>query len=111
MEVLVGSPYDPLELNQFKLSSKNIIEFLDINKSDSMSALAQLWEVELGRRHELVLTIQDGLWRYRLGDVVGICLFDPTDGVPSHPIRRAPQRVTQGNEVVEGPRSFTSANA
>ncbi|KAH0835636.1 GH3 auxin-responsive promoter [Lanmaoa asiatica] len=81
-EVWIGSPYNPLELNQFKPSSKNIIEFLDINKSDSISALAQLWEVELGSRYELVLTTQDGLWRYRLGDVVEISGFDSTDGVP-----------------------------
>jgi len=65
--------------------------------SDSITALAQLvsapremrgladhwqWEVEVGRRYELVLTTQDGLWRYRLGDVVEISGFDPTDGVP-----------------------------
>ena len=40
------------------------------------------WEVEVGRRYEVVVTNQDGLWRYRLGDVVEISGFDPTDGVP-----------------------------
>ena len=29
-----------------------------------------------------MLTTQDGLWRYRLGDVVEVSGFDPTDGVP-----------------------------
>ena len=38
----IGSPYNPLELNQFKPNSKIIIEFLDISKSDSISSLAQL---------------------------------------------------------------------
>ncbi|KAI9573262.1 GH3 auxin-responsive promoter [Boletus coccyginus] len=78
----IGSPYNPLELNQFKPNGEIIIEFLDISKSDSISSLAQLWEVEPGSRYELVLTTQNGLWRYRLGDVVEISGFDPTDGVP-----------------------------
>ncbi|KAI9459007.1 GH3 auxin-responsive promoter [Boletus coccyginus] len=78
----IGFPYNSLELNQFKTNNKIILEFLDISKSDSISALAQLWEVEVGKRYELVLTTQDGLWRYRLGDVVEISGFDPTDGVP-----------------------------
>ncbi|KAI9459008.1 GH3 auxin-responsive promoter [Boletus coccyginus] len=81
-ESWIGSPYNPVELNQFKTNNKIVIEFLDISKSDSISALAQPWEVEVGRRYEIVLTIPDGLWRYRLGDVVEISGFDPTDGVP-----------------------------
>ncbi|KAG6372012.1 GH3 auxin-responsive promoter [Boletus reticuloceps] len=81
-ECWIGASYSPLELNQFKLTNIEIIELLDISKDDSTDALAQLWEVELGKRYELVLTTWDGLWRYRLGDVVEICGFDPTDGVP-----------------------------
>ncbi|KAF8551416.1 hypothetical protein OG21DRAFT_1445236 [Imleria badia] len=81
-EAYVGTPYNPLELNQFKLIKETIIEFLDISKNDSISSLVQAWEVEVGRRYEVVVTTQDGLWRYRLGDVVEICGFDPTDGVP-----------------------------
>ncbi|KAF8552840.1 hypothetical protein OG21DRAFT_1465098 [Imleria badia] len=81
-EAWIGSPYNPLESNQFKPSNTIIIEFLDTSKSDSISSLVQLWEVEPGRRYELVLTTQDGLWRYRLGDVAEISGFDPMDGVP-----------------------------
>ncbi|KAN0078194.1 GH3 auxin-responsive promoter [Tylopilus felleus] len=81
-EAWIGPAYNPLVLDQFKLCDKSIFEFLDVSKSDSISALAQLWEVELGRRYEIVPTTQDGLWRYRLGDVVEICGFDPTDGIP-----------------------------
>ncbi|KAF8433870.1 GH3 auxin-responsive promoter [Boletus edulis BED1] len=82
-ECFIGSPYNPLELNQFKLSNNDVIELLDINQNDStVTALTQLWEAKLGRSYELVLTTQDGLWRYRLGDVVEICGFDPTDGIP-----------------------------
>ena len=49
-EVWIGSPYNPVELNQFKPSSKNIIEFLDISKSDSISALTQLVGTPSGAR-------------------------------------------------------------
>lgn len=36
----------------------------------------------MGKRYELVLTTEHGLWRYRLWDVVEISGFNPTDGVP-----------------------------
>jgi len=29
-----------------------------------------------------VLTTRDGLWKYRLGDIIEIAGFDPNDGVP-----------------------------
>ncbi|KAF8553828.1 hypothetical protein OG21DRAFT_1477209 [Imleria badia] len=75
-------PYNPPHLNEFKLTDGASIEFLDISKDDSISSLVQVWEVEVGRRYEVVVTTQDGLWRYRLGDVVEISGFDPTDGIP-----------------------------
>ena len=40
-ESQIGLSYNPLESNQFKLTSEAIIEFLDINKSDSISSLVQ----------------------------------------------------------------------
>ncbi|KAF8552839.1 hypothetical protein OG21DRAFT_1485894 [Imleria badia] len=66
----------------FKPTNEIILEYLDISKSDSINSLAQLWEVETGGRYEVVLTTQDGLWRYRLGDVIEVSGFDPTDGIP-----------------------------
>jgi len=79
----IGSPYNPRELNQFKLTTETIIEFLDIGTNeDSISAIAQPWEVEVGGRYEILLTTQDGLWRYRLADVVEVAGFDPSDGAP-----------------------------
>ncbi|KAI9459003.1 GH3 auxin-responsive promoter-domain-containing protein [Boletus coccyginus] len=77
----IGFPYNSLELNQFKTNSKIILEFLDISKSDSISALAQ--PVSAPREMKsLADQYRNGLWRYRLGDVVEISGFDPTDGVP-----------------------------
>ncbi|KAG1741573.1 GH3 auxin-responsive promoter [Suillus paluster] len=40
------------------------------------------WELVTGRHYEPVLTIRNGLWRYRLGDVVTVKGFDPDDGLP-----------------------------
>lgn len=36
----------------------------------------------MGQKYEIVMTTQDGLWRYQLGDVVEIAGFDPVDGKP-----------------------------
>jgi auxin responsive GH3 family protein len=44
-EAPFGGPYNPLELNQFKLDDKNIFEFLDVNKSDTINDLAQTWRL------------------------------------------------------------------
>ncbi|KAG1741574.1 uncharacterized protein EDB91DRAFT_1081832 [Suillus paluster] len=40
------------------------------------------WELVTGGHYEPVLTTRNGLWRYRLGDVVAIKGFDPDDGLP-----------------------------
>ena len=56
----IGSPYNPLELNQFKLSEKSVIEFLDINKSDSVGALAQSVRTVLARWDSSLTSIAVG---------------------------------------------------
>jgi len=81
-EAPIGLPYDSQELNLYKCTKRVIIEFLNIEKSDLVSSLSQLWEVEAGKQYELVVTTSDGLWRYRLGDVIEIAGFHPTDGMP-----------------------------
>ncbi|KAF8421116.1 GH3 auxin-responsive promoter-domain-containing protein [Boletus edulis BED1] len=81
-ECSIGTPYNPFELNHFKLIDYEIIELLDISESESIGGIAQLWEVEVGKRYEPVLTTRDGLWRHRLGDIVEVSGFDPADGVP-----------------------------
>jgi hypothetical protein len=55
-EAWIGSPYNPLELNQFKPSNEIIIEFLDISKSDSISSLAQLVGTRVIVRRRSLLT-------------------------------------------------------
>ena len=39
-------------------------------------------EVEVDRRYEIVVTARDGLWRYRLGDIIEIAGFDSIHGSP-----------------------------
>ncbi|KIJ62989.1 hypothetical protein HYDPIDRAFT_93492, partial [Hydnomerulius pinastri MD-312] len=78
----IGSPYDPLNLNQFKLTKKDVIEFLDVTKDETISSLTQAWEAVVGKRYEIVMTTRNGLWRYRIGDIVEVCGFDPCDGTP-----------------------------
>lgn len=46
-----------------------------------MDALFQ-WEVEVGKRYEVLCTTNDGLWRYTLDDIVEVVGFSPTDGQP-----------------------------
>jgi len=40
------------------------------------------WELEVGKRYELFLTTNDGLWRYRQEDIVEVTGFAPDDGQP-----------------------------
>ncbi|KAI6044801.1 GH3 auxin-responsive promoter [Pisolithus marmoratus] len=81
-EAFVAAVYDPSDLNLFKVTSQEIIEYLDMDKDDNASSIIPPWLVEVGKHYEIVCTTCDGLWRYRPGDVVEIAGFDPTDGTP-----------------------------
>ena len=39
-------------------------------------------EVVAGKNYEVIITNSDGLWRYRLNDVVEVAGFSPMDGQP-----------------------------
>ncbi|KAI6141048.1 hypothetical protein BKA82DRAFT_34098, partial [Pisolithus tinctorius] len=64
------------------VGSDDVIEFLPVEKPEESKYLAQSWNVELGRKYEVVLTTRDEFWRYRLGDVVEIAGFNPRNGQP-----------------------------
>ncbi|KIK27379.1 hypothetical protein PISMIDRAFT_183344 [Pisolithus microcarpus 441] len=81
-EAQIATAYDPSDLNLFKATSRDIIEYLDVDKEDNASSIVPPWLIEVGKHYEIVCTTQDGLWRYRIGDVVEIAGFDPTDGTP-----------------------------
>lgn len=81
-EAYIATVYDPSDLNLFKVTSEDIIEYLDVTKEENVSGIVPPWLVEVGKHYEIVCTTRDGLWRYRFGDVVEIAGFDPTDGTP-----------------------------
>ncbi|KAF8061520.1 GH3 auxin-responsive promoter [Lyophyllum atratum] len=82
-ETWLAQIYDPQrDLNLYKMSSDDLFEYLDVPATESAAHLKQAWETETGKDYELVLTTRDGLWRYRLGDVVEIAGYDPMDGQP-----------------------------
>ncbi|KAG2145880.1 GH3 auxin-responsive promoter [Suillus clintonianus] len=82
-ECIIGATYQPGDLNRFKVSmSEAFIEYLDVDAEEVSDNLCAAWEIEAGRLYELVLTTCNGLWRYRLGDIVEILGFAPDDGSP-----------------------------
>ncbi|KAF8443864.1 GH3 auxin-responsive promoter [Boletus edulis BED1] len=81
-EAYIGTAYSLTELNLFKATSDDIIEYLDLSCPETASNLAFAHEVKVGHRYEVIVTTRDGLWRYRLGDVVEIVGFDSIDGSP-----------------------------
>ena len=53
-------------------------EFLPVEDSGSETPeVYPIWEIEVGRTSELVITAANGLWRYRLGDTVTIEQLNP----------------------------------
>ncbi|KAH7927991.1 hypothetical protein BV22DRAFT_1005817, partial [Leucogyrophana mollusca] len=81
-EGFVGLVYNPLELNLFKAVSDSVIEYLDVLLDESSASLVPAWELQTGHQYEIVMTTRDGLYRYRLEDVIEVAGFDPEDGVP-----------------------------
>ncbi|KAH7927996.1 hypothetical protein BV22DRAFT_1031156 [Leucogyrophana mollusca] len=81
-EGFVGLEYNPSDLNLFKAASDSVIEYLDVSADVSHANLVPAWEIQTGHQYEVVMTTRDGLWRYRLEDVIEVAGFDPEDGVP-----------------------------
>ncbi|KAG0696557.1 GH3 auxin-responsive promoter [Suillus ampliporus] len=59
-----------------------VIEFLDVHSDEPSERVLSAWELITGGHYEPVLTTRNGLWRYRIGDVVAVKGFDPNDGLP-----------------------------
>ncbi|KAF8548802.1 hypothetical protein OG21DRAFT_1489072 [Imleria badia] len=82
-EAFFAHAYDHREPNLYKvIISDDIIEFLPAEAPEESKYVTQTWNVEVGRKYDIVLTTRDGLWRYRLGDIVEVVGFDPRDGQP-----------------------------
>ena len=100
-EALVGIAYDADDTNLYRLESVSHFEFLDIEKEGVTTNLIQpvrdllhiltrclltqaslKWQVEVGKKYEVVVTTKDGLWRYQLNDIVEVAGFTPEEGIP-----------------------------
>ncbi|KAI6000852.1 GH3 auxin-responsive promoter [Pisolithus albus] len=82
-EAYIGTVYDPENLNLYKVASDDVVEYLDVSKEEvAANLLAPVMASPAGGKYEVVLTNRDGMWRYRLGDVIEIEGFDPNDGAP-----------------------------
>ncbi|KAI6006117.1 GH3 auxin-responsive promoter-domain-containing protein [Pisolithus albus] len=82
-EAFLALAYDPRDLGLYKVvGSDDVIEFLPVDEPEESRYLAQMGNVDPGKKYEVVLTTRDGFWRYRLGDVVEVIGFDPRDGQP-----------------------------
>ncbi|KAG0699821.1 GH3 auxin-responsive promoter [Suillus ampliporus] len=83
-ECSVAPPYHKGNPNtDFKvLFGDGVTEFLDVHSGEPSERVLSAWELVTGGHYEPVLTTRNGLWRYRLGDVVAVKGFDPDDGLP-----------------------------
>ncbi|KAF9223196.1 hypothetical protein BS17DRAFT_802680 [Gyrodon lividus] len=81
-ETYIGTVYNPTNLNLFKVACDDVIEYLDVSKEETASSLVPAYEIKAGSRYEIVITTRDGMWRYRLGDIIEVAGFDPNDGSP-----------------------------
>ncbi|KAH0828161.1 GH3 auxin-responsive promoter [Lanmaoa asiatica] len=116
-EAGVGVPFRN-RLDEFVLQSDEIIEFLDVSRAETHENLRQAWEVEVGKQYEPILTTRDGLWRYRLGDILCILGFDDETNSPvfkfmgrkSSTIFLRYTQVTE-NQLVEAIQAFSSKDA
>ncbi|KAI6021207.1 GH3 auxin-responsive promoter [Pisolithus marmoratus] len=82
-EAFLALPYDQRDPSLYKVvGSDEIIEFLPEDAPEESQYVTQTWKVEVGKRYEVILTTRDGLWRFRLNDIVEVVGFDPCDGQP-----------------------------
>ncbi|KAG1856113.1 GH3 auxin-responsive promoter, partial [Suillus subluteus] len=59
-----------------------VTEYLDVHSNEPSERVLSAWELVTGGHYEPVLTTRNGLWRYRIGDVVAVKGFAPDDGLP-----------------------------
>ncbi|KAG2340231.1 hypothetical protein BDR05DRAFT_915978 [Suillus weaverae] len=59
-----------------------VTEFLDVRSNEPSERVLSIHELVAGGHYEPVLTTRNGLWRYRIGDVVAVKGFAPDDGLP-----------------------------
>ncbi|KAG2138536.1 GH3 auxin-responsive promoter [Suillus clintonianus] len=80
----MATPYHKGNLNaDYKLMFVDVFtEFLDVRSNEPSERVLSAHELVTGGHYEPVLTTRNGLWRYRIGDVVAVKGFAPDDGLP-----------------------------
>ncbi|KAG1747122.1 GH3 auxin-responsive promoter [Suillus paluster] len=80
----VAKPYHEGNPNtDFKVGFRDgVIEFLDVRSDEPSERVLSVWELAIGGHYEPVVTTRNGLWRYRLADVITVKGFAPDDGLP-----------------------------
>lgn len=83
-ECYIGIPYFNGDPNtDFKVVPVDgVTEYLDVRSNEPSERVLSAWELVTGGHYEPVLTTRNGLWRYRIGDVVTVKGFAPDDGLP-----------------------------
>ena len=102
-EARVGCAYGGNDTNLYRLVSNSYTEFLEVGKEGIPENLVQpvrellylfishplpsdlnllKWQVEVGKKYEVIVTTNNGLWRYQLNDIVEIAGFTPAEGIP-----------------------------
>ncbi|KIO12102.1 hypothetical protein M404DRAFT_89929, partial [Pisolithus tinctorius Marx 270] len=82
-EAFLASAYDPMDLDLYKIvGSNDVIKFLPVDEPEDSRYLAQTWNIELGKKYEVILMMRDGFWQHCLGDVIDVVGFDPHDEQP-----------------------------
>ncbi|EIW81168.1 hypothetical protein CONPUDRAFT_82204 [Coniophora puteana RWD-64-598 SS2] len=100
-EAFLALAYDSKDPSLYKVvGTDEIIEYLDIDLPENAKGLLSAWEVQVGKKYEVILTTRDGFWRYRLGDVVEVVGFDPRDGQPIiHYLERRSSCIRLASEI------------
>ncbi|KAF8870184.1 GH3 auxin-responsive promoter [Infundibulicybe gibba] len=83
-EAWLGTTYNPESGgNLYKAqTTEDVLEYLDIDQPENAEYITQAWDLQVGKKYEVILTTRDGFWRYRLGDVLEIAGFASEDGSP-----------------------------
>lgn len=67
----------------FKVAFRDgVVEFLDVHSDDPSDRVLSPWELVTGGNYEPIVTTHNGLWRYRIADVITVKGFAPDDGLP-----------------------------
>ncbi|KAN0093413.1 GH3 auxin-responsive promoter [Tylopilus felleus] len=74
--------YDPDDTETFVFETEEAIEFVGAEAEGIPSDIVQGWELEAGKRYQIVITTRNGLWRYLIDDIIEIVGFDPHNGSP-----------------------------